>query len=53
VSAVREDDNDGYVGFDDEDGEYFQINPKELVWMMVPTPWLNEGQELNISEAEG
>jgi hypothetical protein len=40
-----------YPVFNDEDGEPFQVNPVELVWISAPTHLLREGQRL-IAEAD-
>lgn len=41
-----------YPRFEDEDGELFQLNPLELVWISAPTHLLTEGGK-RIAEEDG
>ncbi|MDR1276906.1 MAG: hypothetical protein LBL72_11095 [Candidatus Accumulibacter sp.] len=41
-----------YPKFEDEDGEIFQINPVELIWISAPTHLLREGERM-VNEENG
>jgi hypothetical protein len=40
-----------FPGFMDEDGEWFSLNPAELVWISAPTHLIEDGRR--VVEAEG